>query len=79
MVQILVSMCIRKKIFVLDNWMRGWWGHMWSELGVGTENPRGTGQGRMWEIEEKRREEKRQFLVVVFFLILDRKNKPRLI
>ena len=48
---------------------------MWSELGVGTENPRGTGQGRKWEIEEK---EKRKF-IVFFFLILDRKNKPRLI
>ena len=74
MVQILVSMCIRKKIFVLDNWMRGWWGHMWSELGVGTENPRGTGQGRMWEIEEK---EKRQFLVVVFSLFLTGKTNLR--
>ena len=74
MVQILVSTCIKRKIFVLDNWMRGWWGHMWSELGVGTEKPRVTGQGRMWEKEEK---EKRKF--IVFFLILDRKNKPRLI
>lgn len=48
---------------------------MWSELGVGTENPRGSGQGRMWEIEEK---ETRKF-IGFFSLILDRKNKPRLI
>lgn len=63
MVQILVSTCIKKKIFVLDNWMRGKWGHMWSELGVGTENPRGSGQGRMWEIEET---ETRKFMFFFF-------------
>ena len=43
---------------------------MWSELGVGTENPRGTGQGRMWEIEEK----KRKFIVFFSFFMTGKTN-----
>ena len=41
------------------------------ELGVGTENPRGTGQGRMWEIEEK---EKRRFISFFFSLFFTGKT-----